>query len=71
MTLLNLLIFLKNTKCNFKSITIFNINNDNKITCKYNIIFYLNDTDFYILKDYLNYQIKEFITNDNSAIIIL
>lgn len=71
MTLLNLLIFLKNTKCNFKSITIFNTNNKNKITYKYNITFYLNDTDFCILKDYLKYTIKEFITNDNSAIIIL
>ena len=71
MTLLNLLIFLKNTNCNFENLTIFNISNDYKITFKYNVMFYLNDTDFSILKDYLNYKIKEFITNDKSAIIIL
>lgn len=67
MTLLNLLIFLKNTNCNFDKIIIYKIGIEYDIKYKY----YLNDNDFYILKNYLNYQIKEFITNDKSAIVIL
>ena len=71
MTLLNLLYFLKNINSNFKNIAIYKINIAHEIIFKYNIMFYLNDTDFYILKDYLNCPIKECITNDKSAIIIL
>lgn len=71
MTLLNLLIFLKNTNCNFDKIIIYKTGIKYDIKYKYNIMYYLNDNDFYILKNYLNYQIKEFITNDKNAIVIL
>lgn len=71
MTLLNLLIFLKNTNCNFDKIIIYKTGIEYDIKYKYNIMYYLNDNDFYILKNYLNYQIKEFITNDKNAIVIL
>ena len=70
MTLLNFLTFLKNNFSNFDNITILKREND-KIKFRYKIIYYLNETDFYILKDYLNYLIVECIIQDKSATIFL
>ena len=70
MTLLNFLTFLKNNFSSFNNINILKIEN-NKIKFSYNIMYYLNDTDFYILKDYLNYLIEKCIVQNQSATLFL
>lgn len=70
MTLLNFLTFLKNNFSSFNNISILKIEN-NKIKFSYNIMYYINDTDFYILKDYLNYLIKKCIIQNQSATLFL
>lgn len=70
MTLLNFLTFLKNNFSNFDNITILK-REDNKIKFRYNIMYYLNETDFYILKDYLNYIINDFVVTGKSAVLTI
>ena len=70
MTLLDFLTFLKNNFSSFNNINILKIE-DNKIKFSYNIMYYLNDTDFYILKDYLNYLIEKCIIQNQSATLFL
>ena len=45
--------------------------NENKIIFNYTIRFYLNEVDFYILKDYLNYFINDFVVNGKSAVLTI
>lgn len=71
MTLLNFLTFLKNNFSNFDYITILKKENENKIIFNYTIRFYLNEVDFYILKDYLNYFINDFVVNGKSAVLTI
>ena len=70
MTLLDFLTLLKNNFSNFNNINILKIE-DNKIKFSYNIMYYLNDTDFYILKDYLYYLIEKCIIQNQSATLYL
>lgn len=70
MTLLNFLTFLKNNFSNFDKITILK-KEDNKIKFRYSIIYYLNEIDFYLLKDYLNYMINDFVVTGKSAVLTI
>lgn len=70
MTLLNFLTFLKNNFSNFDKITILK-KEDNKIKFRYSIVYYLNETDFYLLKDYLNYMINDFVVTGKSAVLTI
>lgn len=71
MTLKDFLTFLKNNFANFDYITILKKENKNKIMFNYTIRFYLNEVDFYILKDYLNYFINDFVVNEKSAVLTI
>lgn len=70
MTLLNFLTFLKNNFSNFDNLTILKRENE-KIKFRYTIIYYLNETDFYILKDYLDYVISDFAVTGKSAVLTI
>lgn len=71
MALKDFLTFLKNNFSNFDNLTILKKDNENKILFNYTIRFYLNDVDFYILKDYLNYFINDFVVNGKSAVLTI
>lgn len=70
MTLLNFLTFLKNNFSNFDNLTILKKENE-KIKFRYTIIYCLNETDFYILKDYLYYIINDFAVTGKSAVLTI